>query len=112
MEARYAAQTERRAANTAMAQASASAATPAEWASSASPTFLSPTAEMEKSDVDDDENRDVDIPYTQATTFDPDDFGELEGPSNEPIRPGDVIEYYCPIFVSGDKPVVTKVATE
>ena len=56
LEARYAAQAERRAANTAMAQASASAATPAEWASSASPTFLSPTAEMENSDDDDDLN--------------------------------------------------------
>jgi hypothetical protein len=55
---------------------------------------------------DDGENRDemddLDIPYTQAITFDPDDFGEVEGPSNEPIRPGDVIEYYCPIYVSGD----------
>jgi len=49
LEARYAAQTERRAVNTAMAQASASAATPAEWASSASPTFLSPTAEVVRS---------------------------------------------------------------
>lgn len=55
---------------------------------------------------DDGENRDemddLDIPYTQAITFDPDDFGGVEGPSNEPIRPGDVIEYYCPIYVSGD----------
>ena len=48
LEARYAAQAERRAANTTMAhQASASAATPAERASLASPTFLSPTAEMD-----------------------------------------------------------------
>ena len=49
-----------------------------------------------------DEMDDLDIPYTQAITFDPDDFGTVEGQSNEPIRPGDVIEYYCPIFVSGD----------
>jgi hypothetical protein len=49
-----------------------------------------------------DDMDDLDIPYTQAITFDPDDFGTVEGPSNEPIRPGDVIEYYCPIFVSGD----------
>jgi hypothetical protein len=55
-------------------------------------------------DNDEDENHDdLDLPYTQAITFDPDDFGELEGRSNEPIRPGDVIEYYCPIFVTGDK---------
>ena len=48
MEACYAAQAERRAANTAMvAQASASAAAAAERASSASPTCLSPTAEMD-----------------------------------------------------------------
>ena len=49
LEARYAAQAERRAANTAMAQASASAAAAAEQASSASPTFfaLSPPAEMD-----------------------------------------------------------------
>ena len=64
---------------------------------------------LEKYDVgndDDGENHDemddLDIPYTQAITFDPDDFGTVEGQSNEPIRPGDVIEYYCPIFVSGD----------
>ncbi len=49
-----------------------------------------------------DEKDDLDVPYTQAITFDPDDFGTVEGQSNEPIRPGDVIEYYCPIFVSGD----------
>ena len=47
LEARYAAQAERRAANTAMAQASASAAAAAERASSASPTCLSPIAEMD-----------------------------------------------------------------
>ena len=58
----------------------------------------------ENCDDDDDENHDdLDLPYTQAITFDPDDFGELEGRSNEPIRPGDVIEYYCPIYVTGDK---------
>ncbi len=47
LEARYAAQAERRAANTAMAQASASAAVAAERALSASPTCLSPTAKMD-----------------------------------------------------------------
>jgi len=47
LEARYAAQAERQAANTAMAQPSASAAAAAERASSASPTCLSPTAEMD-----------------------------------------------------------------
>ena len=48
LEARYSAQAERRAANTAMAQASASAAAAAdERASSASPTCFSPTAEMD-----------------------------------------------------------------
>ncbi len=48
LEASYAAQAERRAANTAMAQASASAAAAAdERASSASPTCLSPTAETD-----------------------------------------------------------------
>ena len=47
LEARYAAQAERRAANTAMAQASVLAAAAAERDSSASPTCLSPTAEMD-----------------------------------------------------------------
>jgi len=47
LETRYAAQAERRAANTAMAQASVLAAAAAERASSASPTCLSPTAEMD-----------------------------------------------------------------
>ena len=47
LEARYAAQAERRAANTAMAQASASAAAAAKRASSAFLTCLSPTAEMD-----------------------------------------------------------------
>ena len=47
LEARYAAQAERQAANTAMAQASVSAAAAAERASSASPTCLTPSAEMD-----------------------------------------------------------------
>jgi hypothetical protein len=47
LEACYATQAERRAANTAMAQASASAAAAAERASSASRTCLSPTAKMD-----------------------------------------------------------------
>lgn len=56
-------------------------------------------------DDDDEANDDMDeldVPYTQAITFDPDDFGPDEEQSNEPIRPGDVIEYYSPIFVAGD----------
>ncbi|KAL3803579.1 hypothetical protein ACHAW5_003360 [Stephanodiscus triporus] len=64
---------------------------------------------LENDDVvsgDDGENHyeidDLEIPYTQAITYDPDDFGTVEGQSNEPIRPGDVIECYCPIFVTGD----------
>jgi len=48
---------------------------------------------------DDDDMDDLDAPYTQAITYDPDDFrmDDDEGVSNEPIRPGDVIEYYSPI---------------
>ncbi|KAL7551083.1 hypothetical protein ACHAWF_014281 [Thalassiosira exigua] len=57
-------------------------------------------------DDDDDESNidmeDLDVPYTQAITFDPDDFGTGGDRSDEPIRPGDVIEYYSPIFVAGD----------
>ena len=60
---------------------------------------------QECSDQDDadDDTDDLDAPYTQAITFDPDDFRmDDEGISNEPIRPGDVIEYYSPIYVAGD----------
>ena len=55
-------------------------------------------------DDDNDEMDELDMPYTQAITFDPDDFDmdEEEERSNEPIRPGDVIEYYSPIYVAGD----------
>jgi len=59
----------------------------------------------ENTDDDDDADAaadDLDVPYTQAITFDPDDFGPIEERSNEPIRPGDVIQYYSPIFVAGD----------
>eukprot|EP00804_Cyclotella_cryptica_P029841 CCRYP_010751-RA/>CCRYP_010751-RA protein AED:0.07 eAED:0.06 QI:553/0/0.5/1/1/1/2/0/709 len=45
----------------------------------------------------------LDAPYTQAINFDPDINNLDDGISNEPIRPGDVIEYYSPIFVVGDK---------
>mmetsp|Transcript_24935 Transcript_24935/g.60029 ORF Transcript_24935/g.60029 Transcript_24935/m.60029 type:complete len:991 (-) Transcript_24935:48-3020(-) len=64
--------------------------------------------ENTKDDDDDDDDEsdneadELDVPYTQAITFDPDDFGPVEEQSNEPIRPGDVIEYYSPIFVAGD----------
>jgi len=67
--------------------------------------------DSEDSDSDDESNDgmmdDLDVPYTQAITFDPDDLSiggsdEEEEQSNEPIRPGDVIEYYSPIFVAGD----------
>ena len=60
----------------------------------------------ENGEADNDEMEDLEIPYTQAITFDPDDFGGLSSEdetSNEPIRPGDVIEYYSPIFVAGDR---------
>ena len=59
---------------------------------------------QECSDQEDmDDMDDLDIPYTQAITFDPDEFRmDEEGISNEPIRPGDVIEYYSPIYVAGD----------
>lgn len=59
---------------------------------------------QECSDQDDTGDMDdLDAPYTQAITFDPDDFRmDDEGISNEPIRPGDVIEYYSPIYVAGD----------
>jgi len=56
----------------------------------------------EDDEADDNEMDDLDVPYTQAITFDPDDFGTVEQKSNEPIRPGDVVEYYTPIFVAGD----------
>ncbi|KAL7483666.1 hypothetical protein ACHAW6_011149 [Cyclotella cf. meneghiniana] len=45
----------------------------------------------------------LDAPYTQSINFDPDLNNLDDGISNEPIRPGDVIEYYSPIFVVGDK---------
>lgn len=45
----------------------------------------------------------LDCPYTQAMNFDPDSNDLDEDVSNEPMRPGDVIEYYSPIFVVGDK---------
>jgi len=39
--------------------------------------------------------------YTTADTFDPDNVS-FERKCKEKIRPGDVIQYYNPIFVSGD----------
>ena len=56
---------------------------------------------------DDNENEsddELDAPYTQAITFDPDNSEPLaeNETSNEPIRVGDVIEYYSPIHVAGD----------
>ena len=43
-----------------------------------------------------------DVPYTQAINFDPEDFGTVKETSKEPIRRGDLIEYYSPIYVAGD----------
>ena len=56
----------------------------------------------DEDDDDEDEFDDLEVPYTQAITFDPDDLVGEEEQSNEPIRPGDVIEYYSPIHVAGD----------
>jgi len=52
-------------------------------------------------ELDDEE---LDAPYTQAITFDPEKFEPMaeNETSNEPIRVGDVIEYYSPIYVAGD----------
>ena len=44
----------------------------------------------------------LDCPYTQAMNFDPEMNNLDVEVSNEPMRPGDVIEYYSPIFVVGD----------
>ena len=56
----------------------------------------------EESDQDDDDA--MDIPYTQAMNYDSDlsDFGSEDEKSNEPLRPGDVIQYYSGIYVAGD----------
>lgn len=45
----------------------------------------------------------LEVPYTQAITFDPDDFPKITETCNEPLRVGDEVEYYCPMFVAGDK---------
>eukprot|EP00984_Skeletonema_dohrnii_P024518 scaffold13651_cov118-Skeletonema_dohrnii-CCMP3373.AAC.5 len=63
--------------------------------------------ESEESDDDNNERSDdeeLDIPYTQAISFDPDNFELMEEneTSNEPIRVGDVVQYYSPIHVAGD----------
>ncbi len=54
-----------------------------------------------KSDTNEDSLDDDDSAYTTADSFnlDKQTFSEK---SKEPIRTGDVIHYYCPIFVSGD----------
>jgi hypothetical protein len=39
--------------------------------------------------------------YTNADNYDYDN-GTFEGKCKEPICPGDVIKYYCPMFVAGD----------
>ena len=51
-----------------------------------------------------DDEDEFDAPYTQAITYDPDKFEPMaeNETSNEPIRVGDVIEYYSPIHVAGD----------
>ncbi len=53
---------------------------------------------------DESDDEELDAPYTQAITFDPDKFEPMaeHETSNEPIRVGDVIEYYSPIHVAGD----------
>jgi hypothetical protein len=48
------------------------------------------------------DSSDDDSTYTNAGNYDSDNFGIFEGKSKEPIRPGDVIQYYSPIFVTGD----------
>lgn len=66
--------------------------------------------EVDDESEEDDDNRsdddeELDIPYTQAISFDPDNFDEPTDEnetSNEPLRVGDVIEYYSPIYVAGD----------
>ena len=46
--------------------------------------------------------------YTNAHTYDKDSFMIMDRKrSNKPIRPGDAIEYYLPIGVSGDKKMAT-----
>lgn len=57
----------------------------------------------DNNESDDDEDE-FDAPYTQAITYDPDKFEPMakNETSNEPIRVGDVIEYYSPIHVAGD----------
>ena len=59
------------------------------------------SSEDENERSDDDE---LDIPYTQAISLDPDNFEPIDEneTSNEPMRVGDVIQYYSPIFVAGD----------
>lgn len=59
--------------------------------------------ESNDNDESDDEDE-FDAPYTQAITYDPDKFEPMaeNETSNEPIRVGDVVEYYSPIHVAGD----------
>jgi hypothetical protein len=47
------------------------------------------------------ESSDDQSTYTTADNFDPDNVSH-EGKCKEKIRPGDVIQYYNPIFVAGD----------
>ncbi len=54
-----------------------------------------------KSDTYEDSLDDDDSAYTMADSFDP-DKQKFSEKSKEPICPGDVIHYYCPIFVSSD----------
>ncbi|KAL7472547.1 hypothetical protein ACHAXS_012922 [Conticribra weissflogii] len=56
--------------------------------------------DFDESDIDMEE---LEVPYTQAITFDPDDFPKITETCNEPLRVGDEVEYYCPMFVAGDK---------
>jgi len=60
--------------------------------------------EESESDNDRSDDEELDIPYTQAISLDPDNFEPIDEneKSNEPMRVGDVIQYYSPIFVAGD----------
>ncbi len=63
--------------------------------------FDNSNKELFKSDTNGDCLDDDDSAYTTADNFDPDKL-LCSDKSTEPIRPGDVILYYCPIFVTGN----------
>jgi hypothetical protein len=57
--------------------------------------------ELFKSDTNGDYLDDDDSAYTTADNFDP-DILSCSDKSTELIHPGDLILYYCPIFVTGN----------